>query len=178
MCNEQLQYLIQEYSIKYKKEIDNHLEYFKNLKQADELIKESVEGKNIDDSKYFRTYKLPKKVMEEATNSLKTIKDRLLSCETFEELMKIIRDKKINGFGRMAIYDTSLRIGVNIGVRPQKVYIYKDSKEGATKLNLVTNASHIKIENLPKPLKDYQPHDIEAFLSLYKDRFCDSCDNV
>ena len=85
----------------------------------------------------------------------------------------VVRDAigPIHGIGDLTIYDTALRIGVNLGLWPTRVYLHSGTRVGARALGLNWRAPHIEPDDCPAELQLLRPHEIEDCLCIFKDRF-------
>ncbi|MDX7785023.1 hypothetical protein [Aeromonas caviae] len=110
---------------------------------------------------------------------------KLLKCSysisqsrVFEDIFEIVKHEKINGFGPLAVYDTSVRIGMSMNIRPSNVYLHAGAQKGMANLEEKTFVSlgtsemdSVSLEILPEELRTLHPIQIENFLCLYKDDF-------
>ena len=71
-------------------------------------------------------------------------------------------------FGKLASYDTSLRIGAHRGLWPRWVYLHTGTRTGAKALNLDISGVSLEVSDLPGPLRRLQPYEVEDFLCIYK----------
>ena len=85
---------------------------------------------------------------------------------------------KIYKIGRLAIYDTAIRIAYLKGLEPTEVYLQQGASWGAHKLCIHgKSVNRDKFDDLG--LKDFKIHEIECFLCIYHKCFdclyIDSC---
>ena len=91
---------------------------------------------------------------------------------SFEDLFKIISENRIFGFGKLAIYDTALRIGYFLRLYPEQIYLHAGTSKGAKKLGIKINKrKKIEISELPKEFHKLNASEIEDILCIFKDRF-------
>ncbi len=95
------------------------------------------------------------------------------SVGTFEELHQLVADctKHIDRFGVLARYDISLRIGANLGIWPEIVYLHAGTKKGCKKLGVPFKGKTVEMSALPKPVQRLKPHHADNFLCIYKGSF-------
>ena len=87
----------------------------------------------------------------------------------FDDLYNLIKQNAIKGFGVVAIYDTTLRIGYHLGIFPTCVYLHAGVREGAENLLSVSNKTiSINLEDMPEELKILNAYHIENLLCIYK----------
>ncbi len=77
----------------------------------------------------------------------------------------------IPGVGELTVYDTALRIGAKLGLYPRKVYLHAGSRDGARALGLNRRVSALEVKDLPRPLQELEPYEIEDCLCICKDFF-------
>lgn len=96
----------------------------------------------------------------------------LRACRSFDELHELVRHllEGIVGLGSLYYYDTALRIGANLKVMPRRVYLHRGTRKGARALCLDWQIDTLNPRSLPKELWVLEPHEIEDFLCIFKDR--------
>lgn len=89
---------------------------------------------------------------------------------SFEELIAWVRrhTENIDRFGRLASYDTALRIGAYLDVWPERIYLHAGVKEGCRVLGVGAGRSEIEMSELPKAIASLEPFQAENFLCIYK----------
>jgi hypothetical protein len=92
------------------------------------------------------------------------------ACTTFHDLLKVVTEvtEPVDRFGPLACYDTSIRIGAFLNLRPDRVYLHCGTKEGAKALGLDVRGDYLEITTLPRELRSLAPEDIENLLCLCK----------
>lgn len=89
---------------------------------------------------------------------------------TFHELHVRVRAAvaRVRGIGELAIYDTALRIGAYLGLRPRRVYLHRGTRRGAAALGLGRGRKMIEVGELPRPFQRLRPYEIEDCLCIYE----------
>jgi hypothetical protein len=87
---------------------------------------------------------------------------------TFDELHERIRVARVPGIGELAIYDTALRIGAYLGLSPERVYLHRGTRKGATALGLGRGQKTLEVRELPKAFRRLRPYEIEDCLCIYE----------
>ncbi len=161
-------------------------EFKKKSKSIEELIKDAVLGLDPRLKRDRHQVRIPQKTLEEMIGKLQesAIVQELLKSKSFDDIFTIVYESKIKNFGSLAVYDTSLRLGVAFGYYPSVVYLHQGALLGAITLlgkNEVEKNSryfcgdpefpYIETEILPKPLCDMKPYHIENFLCINEENF-------
>lgn len=99
-----------------------------------------------------------------------------LARRSFDELLDAVDQAigSIRCIGDLLLYDTALRIGANLGIMPDRVYLHSGTRRGARALGLAWKRRSISIAELPVALRGLKPHEIEDCLCIFKDRFRDA----
>ena len=83
-------------------------------------------------------------------------------------LIRTVEECSVSGFGVLAVYDTSLRLGSWLDALPTMVYLHAGTTQGARALGLDCSQKVIQVNDFPEPLKDLEPYHVENFLCIYK----------
>ena len=95
----------------------------------------------------------------------------LRDAPSFDELHRVVREVggRIPGIGVLAVYDTTLRIGVKRDLLPTRVYQHRGTMNGAAVLGIDRSCPVIAVSELPEPCADLKPHKIEDCLCIFKE---------
>jgi hypothetical protein len=87
--------------------------------------------------RYDHQKRIPRASLEMVRKRLR--KAPLKRCSTFDELLSVVDEatRQIPKIGELMVYDTALRIGANLGVEPDRVYLHAGTRVGARKLGLL-----------------------------------------
>jgi len=70
------------------------------------------------------------------------------------ELLNHIESCRVYGVGELACYDAALRIGGNLNIFPEKIYLHAGTRTGARELlKQRVNGRFIYKEDLPEPFR-------------------------
>lgn len=99
-------------------------------------------------------------------------KSDIAQCEDFDGLFRVVDEEasRYNGIGDLAVYDIAMRIGVALGLSPDRVYLHAGAKQGARNLGIPSRSRSVPMMDLPEPLRRLSPDDVENFLCIYKER--------
>jgi len=178
--------LVEIYNRNHARNEDWKLSDFKNrTKPFEEMIEDAVWGREPRLNRDRHQFRVPKKSLEGMVDILKNPKiiEEIKRCKTFDEIFTVVYESRINNFGPLAVYDTSLRLGAYFGHYPTVVYLHQGALEGAIQLlgkDLIEKASkyfcgdseypYIFADILPEPLNKLQPYHIENFLCINKNK--------
>ena len=103
----------------------------------------------------------------------------IMTATTFDQILQIVTECKVKGFGELSIYDTSIRIAKFKDIEPDKVYLHAGARKGFEVLEekgyIPVGASKKKFltkSELPKEFQEsLKCHEAENVACLYKDEF-------
>lgn len=114
--------------------------------------------------------RLKKADMTKALKRLQSKASELESAKSFIEIYDCVSKicKPIDGLGKLYVYDTALRIGAFMKLKPKRVYLQAGALAGARALSLDVKNSPLPVKDFPKPLHELEPYEIEDFLCVCK----------
>ncbi len=177
--------------------LDDYLNYYKKLADFEMVINNSCTGifeftylgstyrVRHPHQQHYKTHNGEDRGIEvsklnDMSKKLLNLSEVISKTETFEDLFEIVKKEKVQGFGPLAIYDTSVRIGASLNIAPKKVYLHAGAQRGMTNLEEKKLVPYgisgcvnepVSVCDLPNELKVLHPIQIENFLCLYKDEF-------
>jgi hypothetical protein len=165
-----LQALVAKYADDFK-ELDKEL---RNWRHDDlpftESIRLAVCGLGANGKMHDHQHRSGRDVCEEAAAILRRHSRELQSCNTFEELIALIKrlTDPVHMFGELCQYDAAVRIGVHLGIKPEYVYVHRGALKGARKLRIPLTRSPIArwriVAKLPDALRHLPATHVENFL--------------
>lgn len=173
--------------------LDKYLGFYKELPNLTEVIVHAVDGifqLNNQGITYFIRHNhqevftdkegnqrgIPRLVSKQVRdNVLKRIND-VREAKTFDDILSIVLNCRIKGFGELAVYDTAIRIGSFLNIEPSKVYIHAGARKGVVVLEskgylLQGSSSKAFLAqcDLPIPMQKLKAAETEHFLCSMKD---------
>lgn len=171
--NPSLKNLVDDYLRRYKDEVEDEIYYFKNLKSLEKVIHNATLAKDARGIRHDHQRRLKERVLKEVENNLQGKFNEINNSESFPELMNIVRNAAVHGFGELAVYDASTRIGAFLDLFPDMVYLHRGTRTGAkyicNKYEITFNKKTLDRNDLPVELKQLREYDIENFMCIYKD---------
>ena len=115
-------------------------------------------------------YRLPRAALRDAAKRLLRSKLRLASSPSFRQLIRSVQEiiGPIFGIGELTIYDVSVRIGYNVGLSPEIVYLHAGAADGAAALEV--GGATVPRDKFPSALLRLSAAEIENCLCIYKDQ--------
>ena len=146
----------------------DELDEFRGLK-----IKEAIRKAAQARDKHGRIHSHQKWLRQETADKSQEILLKcaveIMACQDFDTLHTFIKSKlQINGLNEMYWYDTAFRIGISMGIYPQKVYLHRGTRTGANALGIYRGVEVLEMSDLPIELQIMKPYQVEAFLCIKK----------
>jgi hypothetical protein len=168
--------IVRHYLQHYQPLHDHELTWFRNQSSVEDALRIAGEAHDDRGHRYSHQRRIKSHAIREATKRLADAHDSMQNCSSFHELWNVVGLclRPIQGIGELYIYDTALRIGAHLGLKPEKVYLHAGTRTGARQLGLLNGRDDSKqwleSKELPAPLSSLPPSDVENLLCIYKDR--------
>lgn len=166
--------IIKHYKSWKQENSDTWVEHCKNQEKLVDAIAYAALAENHLGKRNGHQRRLKKINLEKFAGNLIEKEETIQKATSFDKLLKIVEECKINGIGKLACYDTAHRIGKKIGLHPEFIYLHAGTKKGAEKiLGKRLSQKFIHRTELPNPFhnKNLSNDEIEDILCIYKDRF-------
>lgn len=121
--------------------------------------------------------RLPGAVLSEATQAILAFEHAITATTEFDDLHSLVRVvcSSVQGTGPLYCYDVAHRIGLHLSIEPDVIYMHTGTREGAKALGInVAGRAHIRVYDLPRPLRVLSAADAEDVLCIYKAWFGDA----
>lgn len=173
MSNANLASLVRTYRQNHARRLSAYLNYFAKLGSLNDTIRFACLGRNGEIHSHQR--RVGRVVLERARKKIGESREQVLEVENFAELIDLVGEqtRDVDRFGKLAVYDTSLRLGAFLGIWPELVYLHAGAKKGCRKLGIVGKRT-ARMDELPKELRSLKPHQAEDFLCIFKNAFDES----
>jgi hypothetical protein len=164
--------MIAEYKQNYETTWPSDVDYYSALPSIREVIDKAGralthDGKRHPHQSEFRRF--TDALLDNWRSILLSNETLLSGSKDFAELLASVTTLKIPYIGELALYDTALRIGARLGLRPEVVYVHAGVKSGAKALKLRSTNGIISPDELPEALRALECYEVEDFLCIYKD---------
>lgn len=151
---------------------------FRNL-EIEAAIRKAARARDENGNFYPHQWNLREKypdVPKKAELILVKCTAKIAACDDFDALHDLIKHElkgHVKGAGEMYCYDTAFRIGISMGIYPQKIYLHRGTRDGAKALGIYMKGRDVmKMSELVKKYPEFKkmkPHQIEDFLCIKKD---------
>ena len=128
-------------------------------------VKPGPDGKRYD---HQRRLRVP--TLEEARRRLQKATSRLKRARDFDHLHRLVKEEigPMHGIGELMVYDTALRIGAKLGLKPRQVYLHSGTRQGARRLGLCWRRPYLSVACFPPQFRELAPHEIEDCVCIFK----------
>lgn len=160
--------IVDAYVDDYQGLLGDMLSKFGELSYVD-AVRYASRGQTTDGARHLHQRRLKKSTLDEVERLLTSVD--LRQYRDFASLYRAIANRldRCSGVGLLMKYDTALRIGANLGVFPERVYLHAGTSAGAKALGFSVEDSPIERSRLPKEFHSLEPHELEDCLCIFKD---------
>jgi hypothetical protein len=162
--------IVQDYIVNWRRCEDAELEYFSSPPNLRAAIRIAALAISEDKKRHPHQRRIPGETLEHFRRALLRRRNELHSCKTFPQLMQISERAAAPLWknSKLTVYDTTLRIGAHLGIRPDRVYLHAGATKGARALGFGGSVPSLKRSQLPKEFHRLKPYEIEHCLCIYK----------
>lgn len=161
--------IVQDYIRRHRPNAIRELQYFRNIPSLKEAIEQAGLARTPNGKRSSHQRRIPASVLQQATRRLR--RANLGHVGSFAQLIARVTTatRSVHGIGELYVYDTALRLGVHLGLRPRRVYLHAGTRRGAQALGLDSRSESLSLNQLPEALRRLRPYEIEDVLCIYKD---------
>ncbi len=170
MNEQHLATLVRQYQTSIHPRLRQELAFYQQLPTIDVSIEYAALAKLPNGKRHPHQRRLKRHVLEDVRQHLLANKHQFEQSRSFEDVIQLVRNCVVPGFGELAIYDTALRIAVRLSQLPTAVYLHAGTRKGAAALGLKADVATLPMDALPRLLQQLEPDDAENFLCIYKDQ--------
>ena len=148
------------------------LSYYAQAPSFKDAVERAALARMENGQRHPHQRRLKQSVLATVRGNLEREEQRLRECTSFEDILELVQVNSVPGFGPLAQYDTSLRLGAWLSIRPTTVYLHAGTRVGARKIGLDDKKrGYITLDQVPPALRELEPYEIEDVLCIYKDDF-------
>jgi hypothetical protein len=165
--------LIRYYKHRYRPRIDAEDHWFAAQPTLADAISNAGLARDWRGKRLPHANRFSPHLLKKSASALLHAEDSIAGCRSFDQLHQIVNAslKTIWDKPELFSYDTALRIGAKLGLRPEKVYLHRGTRIGAKKLGLNTKRPTLDVADLRSPLRCLEPREAEDFLCIFKHKF-------
>jgi hypothetical protein len=169
--------LVEHYITHHRPVVELYLEWFRSHPTMKDAITSAALAQDCHGKRFLHQWRLRKGSLRSAERILLKHAKSLEACQSFQELHDKVEDrlKDTKWLGELYVYDVSLRLGAKLDIYPELVYLHAGTRVGAACFNPEWKSrkdwSAIEVNDLPPPLRELQPFELEDFLCCGMD--CD-----
>lgn len=163
---------VQQYTDQIRPHARAELGSFRRHSSLRAAVERAALAVDPDGKRYSHQRRITRKALAAAKVALVAALTQLQGCRSFDELLGLV-DRllaDIFGLAELYSYDTALRIGAKLGLLPDRIYLHAGTREGAGALGLDHRVTALRRRDLPREIRQLQPHEIEDFLCIFKRR--------
>jgi hypothetical protein len=162
--------MVRHYILYKRPRAQDELESFRS-RPFEEALERAAQAKDERGKRFSHQTRLEGSQLRKAKNILLDAAKEICRCKSFDDLHNLIKKRLdgIRGLGELYYYDTALRIGASLCLKPKRVYLHRGTRIGTRELGLDCRADSLDPRALPKKLAVLEPREIEDFLCIYKD---------
>lgn len=162
--------IVRDYVQRFRAGAQRELKWFQEQSALTDAIFEAALARDERGKRYSHQSRRQEAVLEKAAERLICREADLASANSFAVLLQVIESalEPISDLGPLYKYDTTLRIGAFLGLSPEVVYLHSGTAEGAKALGFKGRPKFLLISELPAPLRQLAPYEVEDVLCIYK----------
>lgn len=163
--------VVHDYRQNHEQNANRLLDYYGSLPSYEEAAEVIGLAKLPSGRRHPHQRRLKSEVLQKVHHALLDAENRMESCSSFEELFDTVRETigGIWGVGELMVYDTANRLGAYFGLEPEAIYLHRGTREGAEAIGIDPGRKKVEVSELPEPLQNLQPHELEDCLCIYKE---------
>ncbi len=160
--------VVRAYRLFHRPSLVEELESFRRERTLRAATERAAAAESPDGKRYDRQRLLSRGTIAKVTRCLLAMGSK--KHADFDQLYSSIERAigKIEGVGELMVYDTSLRIGAKLGLKPGRVYLHGGARKGAKALGVGCGELFVEVAKLPKELQALEPHEIADCLCIFE----------
>lgn len=162
--------VVSSYIRDYRDLAARELDFYRNRVSLRDAVDVAASCVGSDGKRQSHQRRLKANVLASAAAALQAALREIGQCKDFDQLMGLIQPKlrHIHPLGELTIYDVAHRIGVYLGLHPERVYLHRGTRDGAKALGFDGKQTSIDMRSLPREFFRLRPDEIEDCLCIYK----------
>lgn len=172
-ANASLATLVRRFRHEHCSRADGELHYFRTMPSFELAIQHAALAENERSKRYDHQRRHSRSTLQRAQRAIIEIAHALRSARCFDDLHELLKQAiyPIHGLKEMYTYDTALRLGAYLRLRPERVYLHRGTRDGARALGLDATNDSLAMSELPNELQSLSAVEAEDFLCIFKNHF-------
>jgi hypothetical protein len=164
---------IRHYDRYHRRRVQDEASWFLGQPTLHDAISWAARARWRNGTKFDHQWRLKNSDLRRAEEALLAVEQRIARCVTFDDLYQVVLRavRQIWKNPELYCYDTALRIGAKLNLKPDRVYLHRGTRTGARKLGLNSRGATLESSALPDGLRGLEASEIEDILCIYKDKF-------
>ena len=162
---------VSDYIKHHRADAARELRFYRSTPTLARAIRRGARARTAEGGKHPHQWRIPRGVLRTFGARLGRREQALSEAASFDELHEAVRGvgDPIRGIGELAVYDTALRIGAQLGLDPERVYLHRGTRDGAAAVGVDHRRQSIAVSKLPPSFARLAPHEIEDCLCIFKE---------
>lgn len=147
--------------------------WFRVQRTLTQAIRNAALARRPSGKRFSHQRRIPAAALRQAQRKMLLVQDQLAAARTFHDLHTTVEKaiREIRGIGELATYDTALRLGAFLGLRPDRVYLHAGTRVGARQLGFDGRRKWLLVSELPQDLQSLSAEEAEDVLCIFKQHF-------
>jgi hypothetical protein len=150
-------------------------DYYEGLESLADAIDEAAQALGDENLDYDQPDVIPAPVLDEARQRLLASVQELSECDSFESLFDRVQQALdgLDGLTPALRYLTALRIGLQAGLHPEKIYLAAGARDGGSALIALDDAqATLSRDQLPRIFQhpDLTTEDVQSCLAICRNQ--------
>lgn len=161
---------VADYIANHRPDAERERGFYRGIPTLSRAIRLAAQARTAGGGKHPHQRRIPPAALR-AFGALLARHERVLrEAQCFDELHRAVGDVgyAMHRIGELAIYDTALRIGEHLGLRPTRVYLHRGTRDGAIAVGIDGRREAVALPELPAAFARLAPHEIEDCLCIFK----------
>lgn len=171
-----LTFLLRHYASNGRRSAQAERDWFKSQPSLRDAIKVAARAENWRGERFHHQRRIRKSAIKAAVPALLAAQRHFASLKTFDALHSMVTNAvgAIPYIGELYCYDTAVRVGAFLDLKPDRVYLHAGVRDGARALRIPHTGAFVAMSALPPALRHLRADEAEDFLCIYKNQIIKS----
>ena len=161
---------VADYITHHRPDLASELDCYRGVSTLAEAIRRAARARTASGGKHPHQQRIPPATLCAFGERLARDEQVLRAAQDFDELHRAVGEVgyPMPGIGELAVYDTALRIGAHLGLKPTRVYLHAGTRDGAVAVGIDARHEAVALRELPAAFARLDPHEVEDCLCVFK----------